>query len=283
MRVDAGQRKGLRAAVSGPLRSSVRRAQARVPALAGGRVPGPPEYIGVGAQRAGTSWWHRLIEEHPQVHPLGLGGKELHYFDRFWRGGYEDRDSAAYADLFMRPPGMICGEWTPRYMFDSWTPPLLRRAAPDARILVMLRDPVDRFHSGIWHAGTHIGPVDADVVNNAICRGRYGEQLQNFFKHIPREQVLVLQLERCRREPAAMLARTFAFLGLDPGGQPEEIKFDTPRNVRSGPPVPIDAELVSSLPRIFADDVRLLLDLVGDDIDPTLWPNFAHLALASAR
>jgi hypothetical protein len=283
MRVDAGQRKGLRAAVSGPLRSSVRRAQARMPALAHGRLPGVPDYVGVGAQRAGTSWWHRLIEAHPAVHPLGLGGKELHYFDKFWRGGYEERDSLAYADLFMRPPGMFCGEWTPRYMFDPWTPPLLRRAAPDTRILVMLRDPVERFHSGVWHAGTHIGPVDADVINNAIGRGKYGKQLQLLFKHFPREQVLVLQLERCRRDAPAMLAKTYAFLGLEPAEHADEINFDVLRNVRSGPPVPIDPELVASLPRAFAEDVRLLLDLVGDDIDPTLWPSVAQPVLASAR
>jgi hypothetical protein len=281
MRGDERQQKGLRATVSGPLRSRVRRAQARVPALALGRRPAPPEYIGVGAQRAGTSWWHRLIEEHSAVHPLGLGGKELHYFDKFWRGGYEESDTAAYASLFMRPQGMICGEWTPRYMYDPWTPPLLRRAAPDARILVMLRDPVDRFHSGVWHAAAHLGPVDADVINNAIDRGLYASQLQVLFKHFPREQVLVLQLERCRREPAAMLAKTFAFLGLDSGTQPEQDKFDLPRNARSGAPVAIDPKLVEGLPRFYADDVRQLVDLVGDDIDPQLWPNFADLAVVS--
>jgi hypothetical protein len=282
MRGDERQPKGLRATVSGPLRSRVRRAQARVPALALGRRAAPPDYVGVGAQRAGTSWWHRLIEGHPAVHPLGLGGKELHFFDKFWRGGYEDRDSCAYADLFMRPPGMSCGEWTPRYMYDPWTPPLLRRAAPDTRILVMLRDPVERFHSGVWHAATHLGRVDADVINNAIDRGLYASQLQLLFKHFPREQVLVLQLERCRREPAAMLARTFTFLGLDPSIEPGETKFSVPRNVRSGPPVPIDPKLVEGLPRYYADDVRMLVDLVGDDIDPGLWPNFARLAFASS-
>jgi hypothetical protein len=277
MRADERQQKGLRAKVSGPLRSGVRRAQARVPALALGRCAAPPDFVGVGAQRAGSSWWHRLIEEHPAVHPLGLGAKELHYFDRFWRGGYDVSDGRAYADLFMRPPGMMCGEWTPRYMYDPWTPPLMRRAAPDARLLVQLRDPVERFHSGVWHAATYIGRTDADVINGAIARGRYGSQLQLLLKHFPREQVLVLQMERCRRDSADMLAKTFAFLGLDPAAQPPPNKVAVPRNVRSGPPVPVDPTLVKGLPRIDADEVRLLLDIVGDDIDLQLWPNFAHL------
>jgi hypothetical protein len=219
-----------------------------------------------------------MLELHPAVFPLGLGGKELHFFDKFWRGGYEDSDARAYADLFMRPPGMLCGEWTPRYMYDPWTPPLLRRAAPDTRILVMLRDPVERFHSGVWHAATHLGSVDADVVNNAIGRGRYGSQMRLLLKHFPREQVAVLQLEKCRRDSAAMLTKTFSFLGLDPAVQPAQEKVAVPRNVRNGPPVPVDPDLVARLPRLYEDDVRLLRDLVGDDIDLQLWPNFAHLA-----
>lgn len=278
MRAEERQLKGIRATVSGPLRAGVRRAQARVPALALGRRAAPPDFVGVGAQRAGSSWWHRMLEEHPAVFPLGLGGKELHFFDKFWRGGYEDRDARAYADMFMRPPGMLCGEWTPRYMYDPWTPPLLRRAAPDTRILVMLRDPVERFHSGVWHAATHLGSVDADVVNNAIGRGRYGSQLRLLLKHFPREQVAVLQLERCRRDSAAMLAKSFRFIGLDPAAQPAQEKVAVQRNVRNGPPVPVDLDLVADLPRLYEDDVRLLRDLVGDDIDLGLWPNFAHLA-----
>jgi hypothetical protein len=277
MRTDERQQRGLRAKVSGPLRSGVRRAQARVPALALGRRPAPPDFVGVGAQRAGSSWWHRLLEDHPAVFPLGLGAKELHFFDRFWRGGYDASDGRAYADHFMRPPGMMCGEWTPRYMYDPWTPSLLRRAAPDARLLVQLRDPVERFHSGIWHAATFVGRVDADVINGAIARGRYGSQLQLLLKHFPREQVLVLQMERCRRDPAEMLARTFSFLGLDATVQLAPDKVGVPRNVRSGPPIQVDPKLVESLPRIYADEVRLLMDIVGDDIDPQLWPNFAHL------
>jgi hypothetical protein len=137
-------------------------------------------------------------------------------------------------------------------------------------VLVQLRDPVERFHSGVWHAATHIGKVDADAINGAIARGRYGSQLQVLLKHFPREQVLVLQMERCRQDSTFMLAKTFSFLGLDPALAPA-------RNVRWGPPVPVDPGLVAGLPSSYADDVRLLIDLVGDDIDLGLWPNFAHL------
>ena len=222
MKAAARQFTRLRWTVSGPVRAGVRRAQARVPALAFGRRAAPPDFVGVGAQRAGSSWWHRLLEEHPAVFPLGLGGKELHFFDRFWRGGLRGRGiRAAYADLFMRPPGMLCGEWTPRYMYDPWTPPLLRRAAPDARILVMLRDPVERFHSGRVACRHPSRPRRCRCHQQRHRPRTYGSQLQLLLKHFPREQVAVLQLERCRPGcRPAMLAKTFSFLGLDPAVQP---------------------------------------------------------------
>ena len=77
-------------------------------------------------------------------------GKEIHFFDRFWDGREVPADlPGAYARQFPRPEGELTGEWTPRYMHDFWALPLLKAAAPEARILVMLRDPVDRYRSGI--------------------------------------------------------------------------------------------------------------------------------------
>ena len=179
----------------------------------------------MGVQRAGSSWWHRLLEAHPNVSPLGLGAKELHFFDDFWRGDFQPSDERAYHQLFLRPEGMLGGEWTPRYIFDPWTPPLLRRAAPDAKLLVLLRDPIARFRSGVTHAATHGGRVTSDVVDTAIARGFYAAQLSRLYQHFPREQVLVLQFERCRANPAPMLKLTLEFLGLDPGRYPSSIRL----------------------------------------------------------
>ena len=112
------------------------RLRSRPPLLTRARPPAPPDFVGIGAQRSGTSWWHGLIETHPHVHALGWPFKELHFFDE-----RRDADARAYHELFRRPRGRLAGEWTPRYMYDAHTPALLRRAAPDARLLVMLRDP----------------------------------------------------------------------------------------------------------------------------------------------
>jgi sulfotransferase family protein len=111
---------------------------------------GPPDFVGVGAQRSGTTWWYELITAHPQVVSPGPQ-KELHFFTRFWNESVADADIGEYHQFFPRPAGKAVGEWSPFYMYESWTPRFLAAAAPDARILVMLRDPVDRYRSDIVH------------------------------------------------------------------------------------------------------------------------------------
>ena len=91
---------------------------ATLPVVGRGFVVAPPDFVGVGAQRSGTSWWHGLIEAHSRVHPLGMGAKELHYFDERWRVGIDDGAVRRYHQLFARPPGFAGGEWTPRYMHE---------------------------------------------------------------------------------------------------------------------------------------------------------------------
>ena len=58
------------------------------------------------------------------------------------------RTACRYWRYFPRPDGGVSGEWTPGYLIDFWTPELIARAAPDARVLVLLRDPLERFRSG---------------------------------------------------------------------------------------------------------------------------------------
>ncbi len=251
-----------------------RRWRDRPPFASRSWVPGPPDFVGVGVQRAATSWWFGLIEDHPQVHPLGAAAKELHYFDPFWGTVFGAAEVAGYHEKFRRPPGLVCGEWTPRYMFDPWTPALLHRAAPDARILVMLRDPVARLRSGITHAFERGGPVSADTVDNAVARGLYHGQLMELLGHYPRHQVLVLQFERCRAEPEAMLRRTQEFLGLDehlPGRRLTQVVNRTTIDE-----VTLTDDFLADVARRYEPDGRALV--AGfPEIDPALWPSLAHL------
>jgi hypothetical protein len=240
---------------------------------------GPPDFVGVGAQRAGTSWWFRgAIATHPRFQPPGDLPKELHYFDRFWDGEPEDGFAERYHALFPRPEGAFTGEWTPRYMSDFWPLRLLREAAPEARILVMLRDPVARYRSAIAReralAEQEGTEVALPTVTDALWRGFYAEQLRRVFDAYPREQVLVLQYERCRADPAGQLAATCRFLGIEVPSAPDERLLRPPGGAGHARPQLPD-RIRDDLVAAWREDIARLAALCPE-IDVSLWPSFAE-------
>jgi hypothetical protein len=184
---------------------------------------GPPDFVGVGAQRSGTTWWWRLLCDHPRIHRGA--GKEHHFFDSLSDRELTDRDVERYHESFPRPPGTLVGEWSPLYMHSFWAPRMLKRAAPEARILVMLRDPLERYRSGLSHEIDRLNRrarrrqrtyIKAMCANDALARSLYAAQLERLLEYFSQDQVLVLQYERCAADPAAELRRTFSFLGASP-------------------------------------------------------------------
>jgi len=239
---------------------------------------GPPHFVGVGAQRAGTTWWFRTLVGHPELRPARWRKKELHFFDRFCAHEWSDERIADYHHLFPRLPGELCGEWTPRYMRDFWTPRLLRRAAPDAKLLVLLRDPIERYRSGVPHRISRTPDRKPEALaSDAIDRSRYAMQIDRLLRYFPAEQILVQQYERCRRDPAGEYRRTLRFLGAqDPDQDPHEV--DRPRGTTAAAAKDeLWPELLESLRRVLTPDVERLREL-APELDLSLWPNFAHLA-----
>lgn len=245
-------------------------------------MTGPPDFVGVGAQRCGTTWWHQQIILHPHVaFDGGVHRKEVHYFDSLSGVDVLSPEQVEfYARYFPRPPsGQIAGEWTPRYLLDSWVPRQLVQAAPRARVLVLLRDPVDRFASGVrWQSRLLDGrPGAADVTLEKIVRqqrrrGLYAEQIERLLEAFSREQVLILQYERCLSHYEEELERTYEFLGLEPTFRPaqEGSRPEPPTGNRRR-----DAER-AELAREYAPDVRRLAE-IAPEIDPSLWPNVRDL------
>lgn len=259
--------RSVRHTVRGPVRDRLRWQQSRTPLLRGRRVDGPPDFVGIGVQRCGTSWWHGLIESHPGVASLGYGAKELHFFDQWWSGGFAAEQIERYHSNFLRGPGQLAGEWTPRYLHDPWAVPLLLQAAPQARLLVLLRDPVSRLRSGLTHARARGLPTDADGAGTAFHRGCYAAQLEPLLDMIPRTQLLVLQFERCVRETRRMLGATFDFLGLPHSAVPM-----TPARNALHAPVQLAPELLRPVRERYRADTARLIELFGADIDAALWP-----------
>jgi Sulfotransferase domain len=248
------------------------------PEVPDGWRTGPPDVVGVGAQRAGTTWWWRgAIRSHPGFVREAKPRKEVHFFDRFWTEEVPGDLADRYARLFPRPEGAITGEWTPRYMHDYWVPPLLARAAPAARILVMLRDPVERYRSGLAReqriAAEHDAPLEIAIVGDAVYRSMYAGQLERLFELYPRERVLILQHERCSADPFGEMQRTQRFLGLEPLTEMPEllVREHKPSQNKRELPAALAGELAGRL----AEDAWRTAALCPE-IDLALWPSVSE-------
>jgi hypothetical protein len=219
-----------------------------------------------------------MLHHHPDVSRSGDRPKELHFFDQFWERPWDDTQAGEYARYFPRPPGAVAGEWTPAYMVDFWTPELIARAAPDARLLVLLRDPLDRFRSGLTHTESNTrATLAARDAHGAFRRGLYAQQLRRVFEVTPRERVLVLQYEACRQDPTAALATTFRFLGLrdvpiDPQQLTREVNPTTSRKVELTP------DERAALIAAYAPDLEEINALVPG-LDLSLWPTAGEIGL----
>jgi hypothetical protein len=248
-----------------------------------------PDFVGVGVPKAGTTWWFGLIESHPGVHVAN--GKELLFFNRTFFANRQATPAGptgtsqspapalddstfidAYRSWFPRPPGMVSGEWTPNYLYAHRLPPLLRSAAPAAKLLVLLRDPVDRYRSDISRRTNR--QRQRIVRIRAMARGQYHAALEPWNVVYRPEDILVLQFEACLRAPADELARTYRFLGLDEGFVPANLR--TPVNVTASKET-LDRDLQHLLVQLYEPDV-LALAADHPGLDLRLWPHFAGLA-----
>ncbi|MEA2171341.1 MAG: hypothetical protein QOF76_4641 [Solirubrobacteraceae bacterium] len=252
-----------------------------------GDAGGPPDFLGVGAHLSGTVWWRGLLAKHPQISLRRTRHRRLDtYFEPFSTAAMTAGDIAGYHRRFRPRPGTVVGEWSDRYLYNPWMLPLLARAAPDAKLLLLTRDPVERFRTALgYRVGTGDPASDTVHMTEAFHRGRYASQLRALHRFFGPHRVLVLQYERCLREPREQYRRTLEFLGVDPAVLPSRIDAGPRERTLVGRllrrPEPVDVtlwpDLQTSLQTVLTPEVTDLADLVPD-LDLSLWPAFAHLA-----
>lgn len=203
------------------------------------RIRPLPDFLIVGAQRAGTTALYEYLRRHPAI--TGPAWKEVNFFDVHYRRG-----EAWYRGHF--PIGSrtrLVGEASPSYLFHPLTPARVAALLPDVRLIALLRDPVDRAHSH-YHHERELGReplsfedalereeermrgelermlADSAYFSHAwwnhtyLSRGRYAEQLERWLAVFPREQVLVLSSEQLFDRPGEAYTRILEFLGATP-------------------------------------------------------------------
>jgi hypothetical protein len=309
-----------------------------------------PDFFIAGAPKAGTTALHAALARHPALYmsPVkepkffltdgppptrGGPGDVTTYREHVWRR--ED-----YEALFdPAPAGVLRGESTPFYLYNRAAQRRIRAQVPAAKLIVVLRDPVERAHSNwthLWSAG--LDPVDDFVLAceqeqrrieagwadfwHYTALGRYGEQLEHLYTIFPREQVFVFRYRALVEDPAGVLDRICAFLGV-----PQGVLTEVPReNVTAHPEwsllhravarvlrastavsrvLPGAAAVTASLERVlqrdsrprqpltweqrqeliprFEADVRLLESITGEDYGDWLAPRGDSGGLVGAR
>lgn len=247
------------------------------PPIPAGWTLGPPDFIGIGVQKAGTTFWWKLIAQHPDV----VGEiKETHQLTRLgWRPMFQ-KDVESYHRYFPRPSGAITGEWTPRYMTVAGVAETMKIVAPDAKLLVLLRDPVERYRSGVGQWQKHKERRGKRLNlwagrKDAYARSFYGFTLTPYVEAFGLDRLLIPQFEQCLQDPAGQYKRTLDFLSL-PEWLPDEEVLGKPVNVSVKRPSPKALDEPPDLVESLEDDVRLLMTY-APDLDLSLWRNFTHL------
>jgi hypothetical protein len=245
---------------------------ARATARATGRITASarmtPSFLIVGAQRCGTTSMYKTLSQHPLVLPAVLH-KGAHYFDTgyghgpaWYRGHFPllatARRAAPSPD---RLP--VTGESSPYYMFHPLAGQRIAADLPGVKLLVLLRDPVERAYSAHTHEtargfetepferALELEPVrlageEARLVADPtyqshshqhhayVTRGRYADQLRRLEGLFGRDRIHVVDSQRFFTDPEPVFAEVVDFLGIGPAGG---IVFDR-HNARPRSPMP---------------------------------------------
>jgi hypothetical protein len=179
-----------------------------------------PTFLIIGAQKSATTTVWAWLRAHPQVYCPP--NKELAWFatDESWRQG-TDAYAAAFAEA---GDALIVGEASPQYtMFPRYHGVAERVAAtlPDARLVYVVRDPVERMRSAYRHAlagGSETRPIDEALITDARYHypSCYALQLEQYLRVVDRERILVVASESLRPDPRPTIGRVLAFLGASP-------------------------------------------------------------------
>lgn len=256
-----------------------------------------PDFLLIGAKRGGTTSLWRYITEHPDVlrlFPRAERIKGLYYFDeQYARGDRWYRSHFPTSTIrrrhARRGQRVVAGEATPYYLYHPLAPHRVAADLPDARIIVVLRDPIERAFSH-WKErrandgdplefaaalAAEIGRLDGEEARivgapgtvsvahrhwSYVDQGRYAPMLARWFAAVGRERVLVEVSEDMYADPQATLDRVVAHLGIAPH------RLLDPAVHNAEPSLDLDPDVRADLAALLAPDIRATEELLGRDL-----------------
>lgn len=246
-----------------------------------------PDFVIIGAMKGGTTSMFQYLAQHPQVRPPFR--KEIKFFDiHFAKGlGWYRAHFPLQAKM---KAGAVTGEATPYYLFHPLAAERMAKFLPNAKLIVMLRNPVDRAYSHYSHmrrVGREplsfenafaseperlAGEADRIVSDpnystfthvhySYLARGCYAEQLPRWLDRFPREQMLILPSEDLTTAPAQVFQKSLDFLGIEVW-QPKNFDIFKRGSYESMP-----ANTRAKLVEYFRPHNQQLYDLLGMKFD----------------
>ena len=259
-----------------------------------------PSFIVAGGVRCATGWIRQCLKEHPEVY---MPQRETHFFDQNYAKG-----KPWYMEFFKdHADEKAVGEKTAAYMHDELVPERIKETLPDVKIILCLRDPVERMYSHYSMAAAEDEALQATGFMDSmkpgtkyVESGKYGEQLQRFLEALPPENVLVTFYEDKDRDPYGFIEQMYRFIGVDPSFKAPSAEIRTKQGklehnnrlwgtlsrVMLHPRAPfffrslytgirpeergeLDDEAYRRLSAYYAEDLPLLEKLTGRDL--TIW------------
>lgn len=260
-----------------------------------------PDFIVIGAKRGGTTSLYNYLLEHPSIAPLFPGReriKGVHYFDSGFAHGprwYRSHFPLAAGGRHLARPWItpaLTGEASPYYLFHPMAAQRLADQLPEVRLVVMLRDPVERAYSHYKERTRHgAEPLSFEDALDAepgrlsgeheriirdpgyhstehedhsyIAQSRYLDMLPRWFGLFPRDRFYIAPSEEFYADPERIVSEVWAFLGL----RPARLRSRKRYNYHPAPGLLPDTR--GRLERAFADHNRELAQLIGR---PLPWP-----------
>ncbi|MDX1419906.1 MAG: sulfotransferase [Rubricoccaceae bacterium] len=206
-----------------------------------------PNFLVIGAAKAGTTSLRTYLGEHPEVFVPDRGEPSFfaHEGERLAYCGPGDddwtfvTDRQAYERLFDDAEGYAAvGEVSPRYLYFPRAADRIRHHLPDVRLVTVLRHPVDRAYSHFLMNRDRRCEPEADFVRalergaereakgwgwdwQYVGAGRYHEQLARYYERFDERQICVLLYDDLKRDKARFFSTLFTFLGVRPDVTPD--------------------------------------------------------------
>lgn len=227
-------------------------------------------FIGIGAQKAASTWLFSILSEHPKI--KFPGGKEVHFWDQ---NNFDRLDW--YQSIFSND-SWINGEITPAYShINIEAINKIYSTYPDLKIIYILRNPIDRAWSSakmalsraelMIHEASDQWFIDHFKSSGSIARSAYEQNIKSWLNFFSKEQILLLRYENVYQNPVALLNHVLNHLGL-PDYYHSSHNFLYSK-IHEGMPNLITPLLKEFLIDMYSSDIKVLGDYLEEDF--SLW------------